>query len=292
MGHALDQSISHLLHRANQVAAYRFTKAIGDSDLTPRQVAVLGIVAANEGVCQTGIVAVSGIDRSSMADIVRRLVKRRLLARRRSKLDTRAYNVTLTAEGRRMLTATAPILARVMLEARVFDMRRKYWRRCRSSAGPSCWPRWARSQQYLDPSRGGRSEAPLRRSYTARTVNTSSAAAVARSGGQRYAYSWGAPVRGMLASNIHILTDRTHPSPRAPSAIAVQFNQCSRQMHVSQISRCKALERFVQTIAWSTGAVWPWNASWPISTPKSRWNSVCSVAPLISESNWPSNLFR
>lgn len=28
----------------------------------------------------------------------------------------------------------------------------------------------------------------------------------------------------MLASNTHILTDRTHPSPRAPSAVAVQFN--------------------------------------------------------------------
>ena len=81
MGHALDQSISHLLHRANQAATERFAKAIGDSDLTPRQVAVLGIVAANEGVSQTGIVAASGIDRSTMADIVRRLVKRRLLAR-------------------------------------------------------------------------------------------------------------------------------------------------------------------------------------------------------------------
>ena len=140
MGHALDQSISHLLHRANQVATERFSKAIGDSDLTPRQVAVLGIVATNEGVSQTGIVAASGIDRSTMADIVRRLVKRGLLARRRSKQDTRAYNVTLTAEGRRLLTATMPILARVVLEARVFDTKPKYWRRCRSSAGPSCWP--------------------------------------------------------------------------------------------------------------------------------------------------------
>ena len=96
MGQVLDQSISHLLHRANQVAAERFAKAIGDTDVTPRQVAVLGIVATNEGVSQTGIVEASGIDRSTLADIVRRLVKRGLLARRRSKQDTRAYNVTLT----------------------------------------------------------------------------------------------------------------------------------------------------------------------------------------------------
>ena len=165
MGQLLDQSISHLLHRANQVAADRFAKAIGDTDLTPRQIAVLGIVATNEGVSQTGIVAASGIDRSTMADIVRRLVKRGLLARRRSKQDTRAYNVTLTAEGRRLLTATIPILARVVLEARVFDMRRKYWSRCRSSAGPSCWPRWARSQQYTLTHRGA---AGPRRRYAGR----------------------------------------------------------------------------------------------------------------------------
>ena len=29
----------------------------------------------------------------------------------------------------------------------------------------------------------------------------------------------------MLARNTHILTDGTHPSPPAPSAVAVQFNQ-------------------------------------------------------------------
>ena len=119
MGHALDQSISHLLHRANQVAAERFAKAIGDMDLTPRQVAVLDIVATNEGVSQTGIVEASGIDRSTLADIVRRLVKRGLLARRRSKQDARAYNVTLTTEGRRLLTSASPILARV--EANILE---------------------------------------------------------------------------------------------------------------------------------------------------------------------------
>ena len=120
MGHALDQSISHLLHRANQAATERFAKAIGDTDLTPRQIAVLGIDATNEGVSQTGIVAARGIDRSTMADIVRRLVKRKMLARQRSKQDTRAYNVTLTVEGCRVLTATAPILDRV--EAAILEV--------------------------------------------------------------------------------------------------------------------------------------------------------------------------
>ena len=113
MEQALNQSILHLLHRAGQVADERFAKAIDPIDLTSRQLVVLGIVAANEGTSQTGIVEASGIDRSTLADIVRRLTTRGLLARRRSKLDTRAYNVSMTAEGRRVLASASPILARI-----------------------------------------------------------------------------------------------------------------------------------------------------------------------------------
>lgn len=113
MEQALNQSILHLLHRAGQVADERFAKAIDPIDLTSRQLVVLGIVAANEGTSQTGIVEASGIDRSTLADIVRRLTTRGLLARRRSKLDTRAYNVSMTAEGRRVLALASPILARI-----------------------------------------------------------------------------------------------------------------------------------------------------------------------------------
>ncbi len=113
MGQVLAQSVSHLLHRASQVADDRFAKAIGDTDLTPRQLAVLGAVAADEGTSQTGIVDATGVDRSTLADIVRRLVKRGLLARRRSKDDSRAYNVSLTAEGRRAYASASPVLAQV-----------------------------------------------------------------------------------------------------------------------------------------------------------------------------------
>lgn len=82
-------------------------------DLTPRQYAVLTTVAANEGVSQTGLVERTGIDRSTLADIVRRMMKKGLLQRRRTREDARAYAVRLTEEGRRMLKVAEPVSRKV-----------------------------------------------------------------------------------------------------------------------------------------------------------------------------------
>jgi DNA-binding MarR family transcriptional regulator len=71
----LDRSPVHLLHRASQAVEEIFQAAGGDSDLTPRQLAVLATVAGNEGLSQTDIVNLTGIDRSTLADIVKRLSK-------------------------------------------------------------------------------------------------------------------------------------------------------------------------------------------------------------------------
>lgn len=102
----------HLLHRAGQCAAEIFAGELSDT-LTPRQLAVLMTVARNEGASQTRIVEATGVDRSTLADIVRRLVKRKLLQRRRTREDARAYAVTLTEEGWRVLRAADPLAKRV-----------------------------------------------------------------------------------------------------------------------------------------------------------------------------------
>jgi MarR family transcriptional regulator, temperature-dependent positive regulator of motility len=102
-----------LLHRANQIATEQFVEALGDGDLTTRQVQVLAAIDANEGLSQTGIVVATGIDRSTLADIVRRLSKRKLIERKRSKDDARAYMVKLTEAGRNALANGKPTLASV-----------------------------------------------------------------------------------------------------------------------------------------------------------------------------------
>jgi DNA-binding MarR family transcriptional regulator len=115
----LDRSPIHLLHRAGQCAGDVFHGEIGESDLTPRQYAVLLTVAQNEGLSQTDLVEHTGVDRSTLADIVRRMLKKGLLQRRRTKEDARAYAVRLTDEGRRVLDVCEPLVKRV--EQRILD---------------------------------------------------------------------------------------------------------------------------------------------------------------------------
>jgi DNA-binding MarR family transcriptional regulator len=86
---------------------------MGTGELTPRQFAVLVTVSLNEGLSQTNLVEKTGIDRSTLADIVRRMLKKGLLQRRRTKEDARAYAVRLTDEGWRMLKAAEPMARRV-----------------------------------------------------------------------------------------------------------------------------------------------------------------------------------
>jgi DNA-binding MarR family transcriptional regulator len=102
-----------LLHRANQIATESFSSAMGDSDLTPRQVQVLAAIEANEGSSQTKIVELTGVDRSTLADIIRRLQKNKLIERRRSKVDARAYVVKLSEGGKQALAIGKPALAAV-----------------------------------------------------------------------------------------------------------------------------------------------------------------------------------
>ncbi len=109
----LDRSPIHLLHRAGQCAGDIFQNELADGGLTPRQFAVLLTVSQNEGLSQTNLVDRTGIDRSTLADIIRRMIKKGLLQRRRTKEDARAYAVRLTEEGNRVLRSADPLARKV-----------------------------------------------------------------------------------------------------------------------------------------------------------------------------------
>lgn len=110
---SLERSPLHLLHRAEQCASDLFLAVMEDEELTPRQFAVLTTIAKFEGLSQTHLVERTGIDRSTIADITRRLLKKGLVQRRRTREDARAYAVRLTDLGWRTLRGAEPVMKRV-----------------------------------------------------------------------------------------------------------------------------------------------------------------------------------
>ena len=107
----LDDSPSHLLHRAVQVALDIYAAEFGPTGVTQRQYAVLAAVEAREGLTQSELVQATGIDRSTLADMVARMIAKGLLERERSTVDARANAVRLTPEGRVTLELARPKMA-------------------------------------------------------------------------------------------------------------------------------------------------------------------------------------
>jgi MarR family transcriptional regulator, temperature-dependent positive regulator of motility len=103
-------SPSHLLHRAQQVAGDLHVAAFGSGGLTQRQVAVLAVLGAGDGISQTDLVTKTGIDRSTLAEMVARMETKGLMIRTKSSTDSRANCVSLTDSGREALQDALPKL--------------------------------------------------------------------------------------------------------------------------------------------------------------------------------------
>lgn len=105
---ALADSPSHLMHRALQLALDIYAEEMGPSGLTQRQFAVLEAVSVKSGLTQTDLVRATGIDRSTLADLVSRMTTKGLLERERSTLDARAKAVRLSPSGTEALETARP----------------------------------------------------------------------------------------------------------------------------------------------------------------------------------------
>ncbi len=102
-GFDLSQSPSHLLRRCVQYANDLFSREPGASDLTKQQFTVLAAVEQNEGMSQTDLVAITGIDRSTLAEMIRRMIDKGLLGRERTEADQRANAVHIAMAGKKAL---------------------------------------------------------------------------------------------------------------------------------------------------------------------------------------------
>ena len=92
-------NILQTIHHAGQAATTIFAEHIGDTDITIRQVALMAAIKDDPGASQTKLVGATGVDRSTLAEMTRRVVKKGWATRRRTKDDARTYAVNLTPDG-------------------------------------------------------------------------------------------------------------------------------------------------------------------------------------------------
>jgi DNA-binding MarR family transcriptional regulator len=101
--HELAETPSHLMRRCEQFYADLYAREAGGCDLTRSQLTVLLALDNNDGVSQTALVEMTGIDRSTLAEMVRRMLERNLITRKRTETDLRANAVAITQGGRKAL---------------------------------------------------------------------------------------------------------------------------------------------------------------------------------------------
>jgi len=102
---ALSESPSHLLRRCTQYFGDLYAHETGSNELTKQQFTLLAALEHNDGVSQTALVDITGIDRSTLAEMVRRMLEKGLLSRERTEEDQRANAVAISPSGRKALRA-------------------------------------------------------------------------------------------------------------------------------------------------------------------------------------------
>lgn len=133
----------HLLRRCQQNAVELFVREVGEDGLTPRQFALLLTVYQRPGLMQTELVRLTGIDRSTLADVTRRLIARGFLVRRRTSRDQRANELYVSDPGAAALGAALPgvLRAQERILSPLAGARRERFLDClRALAGPSPEP--------------------------------------------------------------------------------------------------------------------------------------------------------
>ena len=74
-GFDLSEAPSHLIRRCQQFYGDLYAREAGAKELTKQQFTLLCALEQNDGVSQTALVEITGIDRSTLAEMVRRMLE-------------------------------------------------------------------------------------------------------------------------------------------------------------------------------------------------------------------------
>jgi DNA-binding MarR family transcriptional regulator len=93
------------LRMAQEAAFQAFSRRSQEIGENPGRFATLTLIARNPGISQTELSHANGRDKSSLTPVVEDLVRRGLVARRRTRDDRRAYRLNVTPAGRKTLAS-------------------------------------------------------------------------------------------------------------------------------------------------------------------------------------------
>ena len=99
----------HLLRRNHQRSFEIFAEVVGE-DVTRQQIALLVALAKNSGASQRELVELTGIDKSTMKEMVGRLVGKGWISRERDRSDSRAWSMRITPQGLALLAERLPLV--------------------------------------------------------------------------------------------------------------------------------------------------------------------------------------
>jgi len=128
-GFELSEAPSYLIRRCQQFYGDLYAREAGAKELTKQQFTLLCALEQNDGASQTALVEITGIDRSTLAEMVRRMLEKGLLSRERTEEDQRANAVAISQSGRKALRAArnaADRAERLLLEALPTPERQKF----------------------------------------------------------------------------------------------------------------------------------------------------------------------
>jgi DNA-binding MarR family transcriptional regulator len=113
---AMTVQAGHLIRRCQQRAVDLFVDEVsgdlGAEGPTPHQFAVLLSAHQEPGINQTDQVRELGIDRSTLTEILRRLIDRKLIRREKSPTDRRTNALYITRQGDDLLRRALPAVIR------------------------------------------------------------------------------------------------------------------------------------------------------------------------------------
>jgi MarR family transcriptional regulator, lower aerobic nicotinate degradation pathway regulator len=101
-----------LIRRLHQIQVGLFTEECGKFDITPVQFGFLTVLYEEGELDQITLSAAVGVDRTSGADVIKRLARRALLTRMPSTIDRRAKVVRITDEGHALVEQIFPCMVR------------------------------------------------------------------------------------------------------------------------------------------------------------------------------------